>query len=735
MTALAETAIAGVTVRELDIFIPKLPTSPYPGLRAFDKDEWPIFFGRERTTDELIEQLLQQQLIVVHGASGNGKSSLVRAGVQARLEQQHARFGLRWRTCVMRPGNAPLENLAAALAELTIDRADLPQIELRRALNHGQQSAETISRLLRLSGGDRVCIILDQFEELFRFAREGNRDQSSLLTDFLVGFQKSRPDGLFVLVTMRSEFLGECARFDGLAQTINRTQYLLPRMATTDLLRAVREPAALYGASVSERLAEQLVTEARDGQDELPLIQHGLSRLWQTAGSSDGAELIFDLPDYVSKGPLGRLLSDHADSIAERADENPDGQKIIEELFRALTDINADGVAIRRPQTFDELLAVTGTTDDRLRRILDAFCQPGVSFITPFKPAPIDRETTVDISHEALIRSWQRIADPQKGWLQREFRDGLIWRALVVQAESYAEDPQNLLSEATTEARSKWLQGRREGWARRYGGSWSRVQDLIEASKGEINRQKQKAKEDWQRAEDLRIERERARRRTVQTVASAIIAILMTGLAALTVWQRGIAIEAAQSEAEAKTAAEAARDAAEAARSRAEAAAQKEAQAKIAAEAAQTSSGVIAEALSSSSERDAAARLLNALDRTSDPYQIAVLGQSIAALPRRATDEELIRAAEVLARALAGTVDPSAASAIAQALTAVGQKLSTNGVHQALSPLRTILASLRDSLPQSAPWPQASAHDNKARLYGSYLKRSSAKPIQLSLVQ
>jgi len=73
----------------------ELPRSPYPGLRPFDKSEWPIFFGRERMTDEVIGQLLERKLVVVHGASGDGKSSLVRAGVQARLEQQYARSGRR----------------------------------------------------------------------------------------------------------------------------------------------------------------------------------------------------------------------------------------------------------------------------------------------------------------------------------------------------------------------------------------------------------------------------------------------------------------------------------------------------------------------------------------------------------------------------------------------------------------------------------------------------------------
>ena len=81
-----------------DVFLPTLPSAPYPGLRPFESTEWPIFFGRERMTDEVIERLLRDRLVVIHGASGDGKSSLVRAGVQVRLVQKHARSGVQWRS-------------------------------------------------------------------------------------------------------------------------------------------------------------------------------------------------------------------------------------------------------------------------------------------------------------------------------------------------------------------------------------------------------------------------------------------------------------------------------------------------------------------------------------------------------------------------------------------------------------------------------------------------------------
>ena len=107
---------------------PALPPMPYPGLRPFEKHEWSIFFGRERMVDEVLDRLAEHRLVVVHGSSGCGKSSLIRAGVLPRLEREYARHGLAWRTATLRPGGAPLWNFADALARLAggVGDADHP---------------------------------------------------------------------------------------------------------------------------------------------------------------------------------------------------------------------------------------------------------------------------------------------------------------------------------------------------------------------------------------------------------------------------------------------------------------------------------------------------------------------------------------------------------------------------------------------------------------------------------
>jgi WD domain, G-beta repeat len=552
----------------------ELPPSPYPGLRPFEPQEWPIFFGRERMTDAVINLLIDQHLVVVHGDSGCGKSSLVRAGVLARLEQERARSGVRWRTCEMLPREAPIQNLALAIAKLQEADADPDFIhQIRRALNHGRDAPAAVAQLLRRDADDNVCILVDQFEELFSFARRHGRDEAQLLVDFLVGLQDSPPQGLYAILTMRSEFLGVCARFKGLAETVNQTQYLLPQMERAALLRAIREPAVLYDGEVSRELAERLVADAGGGQDQLPLIQHGLMVVWRrktgaptgitwaaeaaapfeaakaapTFHHHSGPRWRLGLEDYRGAGGLAELLSKHADDVMAEAccDPNPEEQdkrqKIVEHLFRALTDINAEGNAVRRPQTLDELKRVTGSDEPTLEEIIRAFRADGVSFLRPYGNDEIRPDTPIDISHEALIRCWRKIADAKEGWLQREFQDGLAWQSLRIQAGRFADNKEEVLSPAATEYSNDWLRTLpSQSWTERYDNGWDAVQQLMAASREEARVQEQ------HRLAEARVlaEKERAdqlarvaRRLGYLSVALAVV-MLMATLAGWFAWQQ-----------------------------------------------------------------------------------------------------------------------------------------------------------------------------------------------------
>ena len=313
-------------------------------------------------------------------------------------------------------------------------------------------------------------------------------------------------------------------------------------------------------------LAERLIADAGGEQDQLPLIQHGLMLLWRRKVGADterpglaeeaaeplrpapglaedstpfvyetgpeapsaslGHELHdaapsyrddsgpawrLDLDDYWGTGGLATLLSTHADQVMAAVALDQKREKITEHLFRALTDINADGHAMRRPQTLAQLQAVTRADETTLGDIVGAFRADGVSFLNPYGSDPLEPEQQIDISHEALIRCWGRITDEKKGWLQREFRDGLIWKTLRVMAQK-----EETLSPAATDDRDEWLETLPSpAWTERYDGGWGEVQGLMDKSRQardvEARRRREfdeskrrEAEERAQRAEDAR---------------------------------------------------------------------------------------------------------------------------------------------------------------------------------------------------------------------------------------
>lgn len=481
MSAIVEPA-AELSAQEYEaLFSLTLPPRPYPGLRAFEKDEWPIFFGRERMTDEVVAQLVRKHLLVLHGDSGCGKSSLLRAGVLPRLEQTNARGGARWRTCTVTPGEAPLRRLAEGLAALVPGGdAAAHALEIRRRLQLGRPAAAGIAPLV-CREGEHVCILVDQFEELFAHAAREGPEEAQLFIDILIGLHALPPRGLYAALTMRSEFLGACARYRGFAEAVNLTQYLLPRMEHEDVVRAICEPAAMYEGTVLRSVAEWMITDAGHGQDQLPLIQHALLLLHRESGGQPG----WKIGEEACTKSLAQRLSDNADAVAQEVDRALAGRhpRLVEDMMRALTQVNSDGHAIRRPCTLRQLGAVTGAGEGPVRAAVGHFRADGVSFLRPAPPAPLEPETLVDISHEALIRCWRRLADPRDGWLVREFRNGLLWRSLLVQVESFERDPENTLSAATYLERSKWMERRNPAWTARYGGGWDGVQALLEASR------------------------------------------------------------------------------------------------------------------------------------------------------------------------------------------------------------------------------------------------------------
>jgi hypothetical protein len=266
-----------------------LSAAPYPGLRAYLHTEADIFFGREEQTDELLKNLQQSRFLAVIGPSGCGKSSLVRAGMIASLRAGIlTNSGAHWRVAEMRPGERPMARLAKALAAPLALGPDIgSEVEgaafLQATLQRGPLGLLEALRETPLPKYANLLILVDQFEEIFRFRREVDADEADAFVALLLATAQQKEVPIYVVITMRSEYLGDSALFTGLPEAINKSQFLTPRMTRDQCEAAITKPARVFGANVEPALVNRLLNEMSSDPNQLPLLQHCLMRMWTKA--------------------------------------------------------------------------------------------------------------------------------------------------------------------------------------------------------------------------------------------------------------------------------------------------------------------------------------------------------------------------------------------------------------------------------------------------------------------
>ncbi|HYU57937.1 MAG TPA: trypsin-like peptidase domain-containing protein, partial [Actinomycetota bacterium] len=268
---------------------------------------------------------------------------------------------------------------------------------------------------------------VDQFEELFRFrdaAGATARDESSAFVKLLLEATRQRELPIYVVLTMRSDFVGECAQFRDLPEALNEGQYLVPRMTRDQRREAIVGPAAVGQGRVSPRLVQRLLNDVGDDPDQLPILQHALMRTW-THWEDHGAGRDLDVEDYEAIGGMADALSQHAD---EAYGELPDdGKRLAGRLFKCLTTRGANAQPIRRPTTVARLAAVAGAPVADVRAVIERFRVPGRSFLMPPVPTALDDTAVVDISHESLIRQWNRL----RAWADEEAESRALYLRIV----------------------------------------------------------------------------------------------------------------------------------------------------------------------------------------------------------------------------------------------------------------------------------------------------------------
>jgi WD40 repeat protein len=424
---------------------------PYPGLRPFEPYEASIFFGRDAQIDRLLEILRaplstekggpgkERRFLAVIGPSGCGKSSLVRAGLLPAIAAGWLGTGSDWRILTMRPGNRPIHELACMLSAGHVFGKELGATDtvglIEGELTRGRRGLFDVFNLAarRVEDPQRLnlLVLIDQFEELFTHTESA--DEASDFVNLLLAAAAEHDARIHVVITMRTDFLGDCADFLDLPDAVNRGMFLTPRLNRDEMRMAIIGPAASFGGSIDEQLVGELINGVGGKSDELPILQHALARMWEYAEKTRKSTAIVssDL-NNEEVGGLGHALSSHADRVYESlpSELKPLTKKLFQFITKRTSPENGSK-DVKRVCSLKDIAAAIGCDWSVLVPIikvpvplipvepaeapLPAFGDDGVNFIF-VHGKELHAGSLIEISHEALIRKWERL----KEWVQEE---------------------------------------------------------------------------------------------------------------------------------------------------------------------------------------------------------------------------------------------------------------------------------------------------------------------------
>jgi WD40 repeat protein/transcriptional regulator with XRE-family HTH domain len=359
--------------------------APYKGLLFFDQADADLFFGREALTTRLAERIEQLALdassrfLAVVGASGSGKSSLVRAGLTVALQR------LGWKIHTFTPTSDPSKMLAA---------------------NYDPSNAKN---------GQHHLILVDQFEETFTLCRDEN--ERSAFIERLLSIAGDNLAQTTVLIALRADFYSHCAQYPLLREAVAAEQEYIGQMTQAELRRAIEEPARHGGWEFEAGLVDILLNDIGAdgiGQPEpgaLPLLSHSLLATWERRRGRT-----FTIHGYHASGGVRGAIAETAESVF--TDQlNQTQQNLARDIFLRLTELGEDTEDTRRRATLNELVQKSEEAV-QLRMVLNTLAEARLITLN---------EDSAEVAHEALIREWQRLHE----WLSRDRESLLLHRHLT----------------------------------------------------------------------------------------------------------------------------------------------------------------------------------------------------------------------------------------------------------------------------------------------------------------
>jgi len=415
------TFVGAAAAQDVEGLPPAPGDPPYKGLQSFEEADAEHFLGRERLTARLVGRLRDERFLAVVGASGSGKSSVVRAGLIPALRrgQPLADGGLpptgstHWAIRLLTPTAHPLDALAVALTGPDAPPDAPAALSAQLAAGPGALAAAARA-LLTAEERPRLLLVIDQFEEVFSLARDA-AERRALFDNLVAALDPAADHPVAIVVALRADFYARFAEHDGLRDLVARHQEYIGAMSRDELFRAIVAPAARGDWKLQEGLVELMLDDAGDEPGALPLLSHALLETWRRRRGRT-----MTLSAYKESGGVRGAIAKTAETIFQQR-LTPEQRPIARAIFVRLTELgeSADDGApdTRRRAPFTEL--ITRATDPQM---LDAVLRILIEarLVTTGLVPPTNTQV-VEVAHEALIREWPTL----RAWLDQD-REGLI---------------------------------------------------------------------------------------------------------------------------------------------------------------------------------------------------------------------------------------------------------------------------------------------------------------------
>ena len=409
---------------------------------AFDEEDADRYFGREAQIERLWnvfralhEDVSQIRLLPILGPSGSGKSSLARAGLIPELARRPLPGKKQAQVAILVPGAHPLEALAGVLARVATK--DLtPVAKTREFVDELQRTNKTgaydglrrIADMLPQIAQSSLVVLVDQFEEVYSLCK--NADERKAFIENLVDAAADPSVRVSVIVTLRSDFLGETQRHPVLNQLVAQLGLIIPAMTADELRRAIAKPAELAGHPLDEATVNLLVQEAEGREGALPLLQFALTRIWE--GLTQGIEPAVTLKQI---GGVGGALAGEAQRIFDNL--SPEEKEIARRVFLGLVQLGEGAKDTRRRAAFAGLVSHKDNPE-QVKQVIGKFAARDVRLITlsaVLEAGETAKLIYVEVTHEALFEHWRQLNQ----WLDSSRGDIRFGRRLEEAASSWDE--------------------------------------------------------------------------------------------------------------------------------------------------------------------------------------------------------------------------------------------------------------------------------------------------------